>query len=42
MSIFNNITFFIFIYSVKKAEYNTKINEIENKIATDHDQYLIT
>ena len=22
---------------VKKTEYNTKINEIENKITTDHD-----
>ena len=23
---------------VKKTDYNTKISEIENKIATDHDQ----
>ena len=29
---------------VKKTEYNTRLNEIENKITTDrvHDKYIIT
>ena len=25
---------------VKKTDYNTKISETENKIATDHDKYI--
>ena len=31
-------------YLVKKTDYNTKINEIENKITTDHDhnKYITT
>ena len=26
----------------KKTDYNAKINEIENKITTDHDKYITT
>ena len=33
----NNISITDTSNLVKKTDYNTKINEIENKIATDHD-----
>ena len=36
----NNISNTDVVNLVKKTDYNTKTNEIENKITTDHDKYI--
>ena len=38
----NNISTTDVINLVKKTDYNTKNNEIENKITTGHDKYITT
>ena len=38
------IKYLMLVIELKKADYNTKISEIENKIITDHDhdKYITT